>query len=319
MEPNSDVSTELECADSISNSGGAHDDTMDPLDFLAPRETHRTKVTESPTCILEDFLQGYERDKVLEDVNPQALQMISDCQDVCFERFFDDEDTLVPCFTSDIQQYHNEVKLPSFDDLTPTQPVLHEESKEASHVVVSSSKLDLGTHKCACNKEEENHGKDDLKEETDSSSYLDSYNMSSYAALNVTRETVNHTSSYRFSSSNPVYIFNDEITNQDVYCGQHEKDSVHPGNVAYRSLVADSSPSYQSLTSKERRKKTKMRDFIIQQVAGRFVRLDDAGIGRFYVLTRTKVNVKVSQALRDKKETKRIKANAKTTELNFDT
>jgi hypothetical protein len=84
---------------------------------------------------------------------------------------------------------------------------------------------------------------------------------------------------------------------------------------------ADNSPIYQSLAGKERRKKTKMRDFIIQQVAGRFVGLDDASIGRFYVLTRTKVNAKVSQALRDKKEPPKvaIQANAKTTELNVDT
>jgi hypothetical protein len=69
MEPYNDVSTEPECADSII-SGGAHDDTMmDPLDVLAPRETHRTKVTKSPTCILEEFLKGYERDKVLEGVS----------------------------------------------------------------------------------------------------------------------------------------------------------------------------------------------------------------------------------------------------------
>jgi hypothetical protein len=69
-------------------------------------------------------------------------------------------------------------------------------------------------------------------------------------ALNVTRETVNHASSYRFSSSNPMYVFNDEITNQDVYGGHYEKDSVHPGNVAYRSLVAGRQQSQLSIIDK---------------------------------------------------------------------
>lgn len=106
----------------------------------------------------------------------------------------------------------------------------------------------------------------------------------------------------RFSPSikDQIRISLSEITERDVYCGQHEKDSVHSGNVKYRALVADNSPIYQTFASKERRKKTRMRNEIIEKVGGRFVL--DLGDGYFCVLTRAKVNAKVSQALRDYKK-----------------
>ena len=113
-----------------------------------------------------------------------------------------------------------------------------------------------------------------------------------------------HSSTCRFSppDSDPIYITFNEVTYKDVFVGQHERGSSHPGNVKYRKLVADNSPTYQKYLSKERRNKTKMRDDIILKIAGRFLDRDVAS-GLFCVLTREKVNAKVSQALRDGKKT----------------
>lgn len=112
------------------------------------------------------------------------------------------------------------------------------------------------------------------------------------------------------STSDPIFLSLDQVKDQDVFSGKHERGSTHPGNIKYRGLVAAKSPVYRTFASSERKKKTKMRDDIIQKVGGRFVDSNGAN-GLFQVLTRKKVDSKVSQALRDGDRTKKKDAAAR--------
>jgi len=106
----------------------------------------------------------------------------------------------------------------------------------------------------------------------------------------------------RFSPSNDnrIYIAYKDITDADVYCGREERGTSHPGNVIYRDIVAEKRPIYQAFHSKERRKKTDMSTFILEEkIKGRFV-VKDTKNELYYLLTKAEARKKVSQSLREK-------------------
>ena len=106
----------------------------------------------------------------------------------------------------------------------------------------------------------------------------------------------------RFSPSQNyrLYIEAEEITPDDVYCGQEHRGSAHPGNVAFRRIIEENGTKYKAL-GKSHGKKTKLSTFLLEGVIkGRFVKMDPVN-GEYFLLTKEEARYKVSQALLDNK------------------
>lgn len=98
-----------------------------------------------------------------------------------------------------------------------------------------------------------------------------------------------------------VDIDQDEITNEDIYCGKENKNSTHPGNIEFRRLIQVYKAMYQGFGS-QHGMKTKLRNYIVDRklFGGRSRFIVKRGNDTFYLQTETKVRNKVNQALREK-------------------
>jgi hypothetical protein len=108
------------------------------------------------------------------------------------------------------------------------------------------------------------------------------------------------TPALRFSPSEKEYIHipHDEITDEDIYCGQEYRGSSHPGNVRFRDIVKAKQIVYRSFGSHHGKKTAMSTSILEEEVKGRFIRMYPDG--EFYLLTKKEARKKVSQALRDK-------------------
>lgn len=97
------------------------------------------------------------------------------------------------------------------------------------------------------------------------------------------------------SKSERIFISKEGITDDDILCGRGFKGSTHPGNKKLMMSVTECAARYADLGS-QHAEKTKLRNSIVDDVRGRFIREED---GRYYLLTIDEARTKVSQSLRD--------------------
>lgn len=99
------------------------------------------------------------------------------------------------------------------------------------------------------------------------------------------------------SETNLIYIFEDDITSEDILCGRELAGSDHPGNVAYLRMVAENKALHHTFGS-QHGEKTKIRNMIVHELVdrgGRFVRM--VPDGQHHLLTVQEARRKVSQSL----------------------
>lgn len=90
-----------------------------------------------------------------------------------------------------------------------------------------------------------------------------------------------------------------DITHNDVYCGQEAANSDHPGNLKYRAMIADNKATYLEW-GEQHGEKTKIRNKIVNEMldgGSRFIRKNTREL-----LTLKEVETKVSQSLREKEK-----------------
>lgn len=103
----------------------------------------------------------------------------------------------------------------------------------------------------------------------------------------------------RFSPSKdqPIFIEAEAITEEDVYSGREYRGSHHPGNVRFRNIIRNNRELYRSYANRHGQKTSLSKDIMNEAIRGRFIgRTKD---GRFYLLTASKAQAKVSQSLRE--------------------
>ena len=104
------------------------------------------------------------------------------------------------------------------------------------------------------------------------------------------------------SSTDKIYVLDEDIEDNDVLFGRGARSNLHPGNGAYRQRILKKQPVYKTLNDK---RKTLLSDGIVQWVKqglrGRFLAIEKTtkGKGRYYVATDKQARQKVSQALRE--------------------
>jgi hypothetical protein len=114
--------------------------------------------------------------------------------------------------------------------------------------------------------------------------------------------------SIRFSPNHHhIYINENQVRPSDIFLGWTSKDSDHPGNKRFRSVVNENFQDFQGYDN-EHGKKTKLRNYIVDTLleGSRFLVPCDSPPGErqdvqwYYLQTESKVRDKVRAALHDK-------------------
>lgn len=104
------------------------------------------------------------------------------------------------------------------------------------------------------------------------------------------------------SSTDKIYVLDEDIEDNDVLFGRGARSNLHPGNGAYRQRILEKQPVYKTLNDKRKKLLSEgIVQWVKQGLRGRFLAIEKTtkGKGRYYVATDKQAREKVSQALRE--------------------